>query len=298
VYEDNINILIWSRRIDSEQAVTGITIHDNITSRINLDHLVSIIIPTKNSSATIENCLISVKQQTYKNVEIIIVDGQSSDNTVLVASRLGAQVIQVDSERVKAKNIGISKAIGEFLLFVDSDMILGAKVLEECVRTCNEDDIAGVIIPERSIGSSFWVKVRDFERSLYTGSRIESARFFKREYVIRVNGFDEEYIFFEESTLPQKIERLGVRVDARMTSSILHNEEGFNLQGWLRKKKYYYESAKQYSKKYDYAKQQMSISYRLALFLSNGKWMTLLRHPVLSTGLFLLKTLEFLSTKL
>ena len=50
------------------------------------------------------------------------------------------------------------------------------------------------------------MRVRDFERTLYSGSKIESARFFIKRFVSQVGGFDEDVIFYEESTLPQKIE--------------------------------------------------------------------------------------------
>src|SRR5690606_28940755 len=87
-----------------------------------------------------------------------------------------------------------------------------------------------------SVGDGFWIRVRDFERSFYSGSKIESARFFKKQYVKDVGGFDENYVFFEESTLPQKLEKVGMSVNARISSYIMHHEENFNLRGWLRKK--------------------------------------------------------------
>jgi len=53
-------------------------------------------------------------------------------------------------------------------------------------------------------------------------------------------GFDEDIIFFEEFTLPQKVEKLGCNVKARINSEILHYEENFSVCKWL-KKKYYCE---------------------------------------------------------
>jgi cellulose synthase/poly-beta-1,6-N-acetylglucosamine synthase-like glycosyltransferase len=203
----------------------------------------------------------------------------------------------LDSERARAKNFGISKASGEFLLFVDSDMILQPNVVEECVRIWSANrKIVGVIIPERSIGSGFWVRVRDFERNLYKGSKVESPRFFEKKFVSQVGGFDEEIIAYEESTLPQKLEDIGMDISARATSLILHDEEGFNLLRWLHKKRYGRETGRLYSKKYSkYAKMQFSIPYRTRIFLKNGNWKILIRHPILSTGVFILKTLEYLS---
>jgi glycosyltransferase involved in cell wall biosynthesis len=258
---------------------------------------VSVIVPTRNSARTIAKCLDSIKGQTYKNIEIFVIDSFSSDNTSEIASRFNATIFLLDSERARAKNFGISKASGEFLLFVDSDMILQPNVVEECVRIWSANrKIVGVIIPERSIGSGFWVRVRDFERNLYKGSKVESPRFFVKKFVSQVGGFDEEIVAYEESTLPQKLEDIGMDISARATSLILHDEEGFSLLRWLHKKRYGGETGRLYSKKYSkYAKMQFSIPYRTRIFLKNGNWKILIRHPILSTGVFILKTLEYLS---
>jgi glycosyltransferase involved in cell wall biosynthesis len=228
----------------------------------------------------------------------LVIDAFSNDNTHKILSRFGIRVFSLVGERTRAKNFGISKSSGEFLLFIDSDMILEHRVVEECVKVCtNNEGIVGVIIPERSIGSGFWIKVRDFERSLYAGSDIESARFFVKEFVTQVGGFDEEIVEYEEATLPQKLRENKLNVNARISSFILHDEEGFNLIKWLHKKRYYSLSSRLYSRKYDkYARIQLSIMNRLNIFLANGNWKILIRHPILSIGMLILKTLEFFSS--
>lgn len=259
--------------------------------------LVSIIIPTRNSARTIGKCLESIHLQTYYPIEILIVDGNSSDNTREIAVERGAITLLFDGERHKAKNFGTSKASGEFVLFLDSDMILEPPVITECIKTITSSNIGGIIIPERSIGYGFWIRVRDFERSLYAGSTVESARFFRKEVVELAGGFDENVIFYEESTLPQRVESLGLVVNKRISSYILHNEEGFQLGKWLAKKRYYSDSLRSYANKYGYAKSQVSIRYRVGILTRNGKWKLLLRHPVLTAGVFILKGLEYVASK-
>ena len=256
--------------------------------------LVSVIVPTLNSSKTIGKCLESIVEQTYKKIEIFVIDRFSSDNTTEIASKFNANILLVDHERNRAKNLAISKSKGEFLLFIDSDMILQPRVIEECIAICSGDDkIAGVIIPEHSIGSGFWVKVRDFEKSLYAGSEMESARFFRKKFVITVGGFDEDIIFFEESTLPERIKNIGKNVNARISSFILHDEGDIDLIKWLLKKHYYCTNMPLYSKKYQgRASVQTSLISRINLLLANDNWKILMRHPLLSIGVFILKMLE------
>jgi hypothetical protein len=109
-----------------------------------------------------------------------------------------------------------------------------------------------------------------------------------------VGGFDEDIVAYEEATLPSKIESVGMNVNARITPCIIHIEEGFKIGAWLRKKRYYSETAQTYSKKYrELASLQLSVYYRLKIILGNGNWKYLIKHPVLSVGLFILKLLEF-----
>ncbi|MBS7658897.1 MAG: glycosyltransferase family A protein [Candidatus Bathyarchaeia archaeon] len=256
--------------------------------------LVSIVIPTYNSERTIDVCLKSLRKQSYPNIEIIVIDNYSKDRTREVAEKLGAKVLQLDAERAEAKNFGLKKAGGKYVCFIDSDMELTKNVIEECVNLIESDEkLGGIIIPERSVGGSFWVKVRDFERSFYAGTEIESARFFRKDLVERVNGFDGEIVAFEESTLPQKIEKLGYNVKARISAEILHHEENFSLWKWLKKKFYYVKSASKYKEKFgEYANKQMNIFYRFLIFLKNKRFYS---KPLLAVGVVVLKILEYFS---
>jgi glycosyltransferase involved in cell wall biosynthesis len=264
--------------------------------RHGLMDLVSVIIPTKNSGRTIGKCLASLKNQTYGNIEIIVIDNFSSDATAKIISQFDDVNFSVlEGERTKAKNFGILKSQGEFLLFLDSDMVLQPQVIHDCIKVClGDSSVAGVVIPEHSIGDGFWVRVRDYERSLYAGSEIESARFFRKKFVTLVGGFDEDIVNYEEATLPFRIRGIGMKVNARINSYIFHNEEGFKIGSWLRKKQYYSGTAELYLKKYmELASSQLSVSYRFKTFVGNGNWKRLINHPVLSVGLFVLKSLEF-----
>lgn len=87
--------------------------------------LVSVIIPCYNSQLWIEDCLLSVYKQTYKNIEVIVVDDGSTDDTAKIIS-------QYQNEKVKyfykenqgegsARNFGIKLSKGELIAFLDSD---------------------------------------------------------------------------------------------------------------------------------------------------------------------------------
>jgi len=264
---------------------------------MNAKPLVSIIIPTYNSGKTLVKCLESIENQRYADIEVIVVDKHSIDMTREIISKYNSKVFDSDAQLAKARNIGIKEAKGEFVFSVDSDMELSEEIIKDCVTTLQLDvTIGGVIIPERSVGSSFWVGVRDWERSFYTGTEIESARFFRKELVEKVGGYDDDVQFFEDSTLPQKIEKLGYNVKVRISSEILHHEDDFSLLNWLKKKYYYGKTAWKYRRKYkEYGKRQMSVFYRFSLFLKSKRFYS---KPLLAMGVLVLKSLEFCSAGL
>jgi glycosyltransferase involved in cell wall biosynthesis len=265
-------------------------------NEVNSSPKVSIIIPTKNSGRTLHKCLESIREQTYKNIEILVADANSEDNTYQIAASFDATTLVVEGERTVAKNSASKKANGEFLMFIDSDMFLQPTVVEECVHAFDFTGIGGVVIPEKTIGSGFWIRVRDFERNFYLGTIIESARFFWKQDVLDVGGFDEDIITYEESTLPQKLKRLGLKTDERITSFILHDEGEFELGKWLSKKRSYSRTARIYEERYkEFSKQQLRIIARAKIFVKDGNWKKLLKHPTLATGIIILKFLELLA---
>jgi len=257
--------------------------------------LVSIIIPTYNSEKTLPLCLKSIKNQTYKNIEIIIVDNYSKDKTIEIAKKYNAKVILVKGERTKAKNIGLHRALGKYVLFIDSDMILTSKVIEECVKTViTNTEIAGIIIPERTIGNNYLARLRDFERNFYINTQIESPRFFNKELALKVGGFDEDIVFYEEATLAHKIEKLGYITRARINAYILHYEGYLSLTKLLMKKYHYGKTMGIYLAKYgNKAKCQVSPLYRLWLFMSDRNFW---KKPHMALSVILLKILEYIAT--
>ena len=266
---------------------------------ISKQPLVSVIVPTFNSKRFLEKCLNSLMKQRYKQVEVIIVDDGSIDSTVEIAKRYHCRVFRNPKRgRAEAKNEGIRYSFGEYLFFVDSDMELTPSVISECINLAESDThIGGIVIPECSVGNSFWVKVRDFERSFYVGSVVESARFFPAELVKEVGGYAEELIFFEESTLPYKIQKKGYKISARVGSVLFHHEENFSLITWLKKKFSYGKTVKRYDRDYrSYSRKQTNIWFRFGLFVRNRRRFFFV--PKLALGVILLKSLEYSAVSL
>jgi len=257
--------------------------------------LVSIIIPTRNSPF-LENCLKSLKNQTYQNIEIIIVDGQSQDNTIEVAKKYTDQVYNFELEgdhRSAQRNMAVQKATGEYILSLDSDMELSEKVVQSCLEKIQSDPgIAGLVIPEESFGQGFWSKCKKLERQFYLGvDWIEAPRFFPREIFIKAGCFSLGLSVGEDWDLGQRVERLG-RIK-RIDDFIYHNEGKISLFKTIKKRLYYSGQLTYYLEKgqdKEIQKKQTSFSARFKLFFSQPK--KLFKDPVLGLGMLFMKSAE------
>jgi glycosyltransferase involved in cell wall biosynthesis len=207
--------------------------------------LVSVIVPTKNSEGTIESCLRSIKGQTYPRIEIIIVDGCSSDRTRKIAEDQGATIYAADLGRSEARNVGAQVAKGSFVFFVDSDMKLDSAVVCECVQKL-ADGYDGAVVPEISVGEGFWSRCKALERACYIGDdSIEAARFFKRSVFQDVGGYDPELEAGEDWDLNQRVMRAGFRI-GRVRALIKHDEGKLRLWETLVKKYRYGKTLRKY----------------------------------------------------
>ena len=254
---------------------------------------VSVIVTTKNEDRNIGACLESVIEQTMPPLEMIVVDNFSEDQTIKIAKQFGAKVYQLGPERSAQRNYGVEQAQGKYILYLDADMRLSTKVIENCVKRCKEDTkITGVYIPEIIIGTGFWIKVRRFERSFYDGTVIDAVRFVPKDSFQKVAGFDLRFTGPEDWDFDKKIRQLGKTIVA--DAHLLHDEGNFNLQHYLNKKRYYSKGFDIYSEKWgkndpDIRKQLRPFYRFFGVFIEKGKFIKLLSHPLLTLGMYFLR---------
>lgn len=254
---------------------------------------VSVIITTRNSALTLRELLESIKKQRYGNYELIIVDNNSTDDTVNISKEYSRKVYNKGNERSVQRNYGVSKAHGKYVLILDSDMVLTEKVIEECVEKSGDNQkIGAVVIPEKSFGVGFWAKVKVFERELVSSeSYIEAARFFPIKIFREFMGYDENLTGPEDWDLPQ---RISVKYEiVRIKSKILHNEGNPTVIKFAKRKYYYGLTTHRYLKKHGIG----IIGPRTIYFLRPVFYRNLLRlikHPVLTLGLIVMLTFEMI----
>lgn len=252
--------------------------------------LVSIIITSKNEQDVIGDLLKSIREQTYKKIETILVDNNSSDQTVIIAKRSkGVRIFQYGPERSAQRNYGAKKANGECLFFLDADMKLTPKVIEGCVKIAKGKKLGGVAIPEESVARTFWEQVKAYERSFYNekGDPItDAARFFPKDIFWKAGGYDETITGPEDWDLPETIREMGYKI-GRINEKIYHKERATSLITLFKKKFYYGLYAHKYLEKHKISIVSPKTVYFLRpLFYQS--WRRLLSHPLLAMGMIIM----------
>lgn len=104
--------------------------------------LVSIIVPTYNVERYVEECIDSLLNQTYKPIEIIVLDDGSTDATVYLLEKYGTQIQLIANSNNKGqgarRNEGMTLARGKYIYFVDSDDWIEHNTIEETVKQLEE----------------------------------------------------------------------------------------------------------------------------------------------------------------
>ena len=252
--------------------------------------MVSIIVTTKNEEANIGRFLSSVVGQTYKDLEIIVVDNKSSDRTLEIAKKHTKNVYIKGPERSAQRNFGVKKAKGKHVLIVDADMELTSGVVAGCVRKIKGHKM--LIIPERTEGEGFMATIRKFEREMYMGdSSIEVARFFEKETFNEFGGYDLSLTGTEDYDLPKRImDKHGKGSIGWAKEWIFHHETGLTLGKQLKKKFYYASKSVAYVKKHPgLILTQGNMLFRPAYFKN---WKKFIGKPFVAIVFVFVKILE------
>lgn len=252
------------------------------------------MIPTFNAERTLEKCLLSLINQTYRNLEIIIVDKFSSDHTVDIAKMYGAKVyFHPGPERTSQVNYGVKMASGEIIYYIGADFVLDKNLIEKAVRKMLEDNSDGVKIPNLAVGYTFWGKCRALEKLMNIGEDIiEVPRFMKKNVFLKLRGYDEKLIGGEEWDLGIRFEKYGYSATRITEVAEWHIDEPQDLKKIILRALYYGSSVYGYIRKNPL---RATVQYLPIRIFWLRKWRKYVKSPLFLFGLIFMKNLEYFS---
>lgn len=172
---------------------------------------VSIIVLTFNRKLAALECIRSLKSIMYPNYEIILVDNSSTSTSIgTFAMQEGIQLIDITGKEnlgaAGGRNVGVKYSSGEYLFFVDDDMVVDKTSLVDLVTIAESDPSIGVIGPiiyRHDDPEKVWFYqpyiVQYPEKSIVDVPMVVAgALLIKMEVVRRIGLFDENYFFYHE----------------------------------------------------------------------------------------------------
>ena len=194
---------------------------------------VSIIIPVYNVSKYLRPCLDSVISQTYNELEIILVDDGSTDESGAICDEYAGQdsrfvvIHQQNAGAANAKNTGLDQATGDFVAFIDSDDYVESDWIEKIVNTAENYDADVVefdfdkVYRNRSEGGNRYPEISVYTPEEYLGQYLDNwtcslfcNKLFRRELVLDVRFrkerrcIDDEFFTYKAITGAKRIVRI------------------------------------------------------------------------------------------
>lgn len=206
-----------------------------------MNEKISVIIPVKNDENKIGKCLEAVLSQTIQPLEVIVVDGHSSDKTVENASKYPVKIIFEDYGTVGgARQGGVEDARGEYVAFTDSDCAPEKKWLESLLKEF-QPGIVGVGGGIRNIGKGLWeesialaldsflgsansVQDRVLKKKLFVKSISGCNSMYRRADLLNIGGFNPTYTMNEDTDINMRLSKIG-RILYTPEAIVLHNQQ-------------------------------------------------------------------------
>ena len=193
--------------------------------------LVSIIIRTKNEERWLSACLRNVFKQTYKNIEVIIVDNQSTDHTIAKAKQFPVNIITIEKYFPgKAINEGIRASTGEYLVCLSGHCVpVSDRWLETLVSDLDQENIAGVYGRQEPLAFTSDLDKRDLislfgldKKKQIKDSFFHNANSAFRRDIWEKYPFNEEVTNIEDRVWGEEVIKNGLNIVYEPEASVYH----------------------------------------------------------------------------
>ncbi len=192
---------------------------------------VSIIIRTKNEEKWIESCLKSIFNQSFKKFEVILVDNESTDQTVKIAKKFKIKILKISNFKPGlAINAGIRKSSGNIIVCISGHCIpVNNSWLKNLIKDLNKKKVAGVYGRQEPLSFSSDLDKRDLINTFGLDKKIQTKdTFFHnansafRKDVWKKFPFDEDVTNIEDRVWGQKVIESGYKIIYEPKANVFH----------------------------------------------------------------------------
>lgn len=239
----------------------------------NESPMISVVVPAYNESDNIQACINSLKNQdiSHTNYEIIVVDNNSTDNTLEIVKKLGViHTVEYKKGPAAAKNAGICLAKGDIIAFIDGDCIATKDWLKNIVSGFENSGVgcvAGGIMAKKDENLSplerFLIKkghlsqAQHMKNSFLPFAATANAAY-RREVFDKIGLFDEELIIGEDTDLSWRMQLFtNYKVSYVPEASVFHPYESRPKELFRQKRRHAYGSVMLYKKYKKYRQKEV-----------------------------------------
>ena len=209
-----------------------------------IKNLVSVVIPTYNREKTLEASIKSVEDQTYDDIEIIVVDDGSTDGTEALVQHLSSEDTRIrylknsKAEGVSgARNTGIDAAVGEYIAFNDSDDYFRKVKIQKQIEQLQNADFCSCRFNKAVNNKNYIVPSDTYTKDKISGNIYSillhdnligcPTLIVRHDFLDEVGGFDDDFPALEDYDLALRLAKNG---KARFVDEVLL-ESGYSEKG-------------------------------------------------------------------
>jgi glycosyltransferase involved in cell wall biosynthesis len=188
-----------------------------------MDPIVSVIMPTRNRAKLLPRAINSILKQTFKDFEIVIIDGNSTDETKIVVDgyndpRIRYYLQEIPKNGAQATNEGFEKARGKYIAFLDDDDEWLPEKLEKQVNLLNSlpDDYGMVYCwmdyyndSGKCVHQTHPILKGYIYKDILVNEKLSGAPTFmvKNSVIKKIGGFDTELILFDDAEFARRVSK-------------------------------------------------------------------------------------------
>ena len=209
---------------------------------------VSVVIPAYNAEETIKQCIESVLKQTYKNIEIIVSDDGSSDNTARIAEEIGSKIVKSKNNlgAGNARNLGLKIASGEYIYFIDSDCVAEESCIENLLKGFETSEsiglVGGVCLKPPSTGNIINLaydvaqRFKDIEKNkkIYLPYLPGSNFLIKKKVIEKVGYFNVKFLRHQDFEYTTRARKFGFKILFQPVAITHHHSQKKTLKSYLK----------------------------------------------------------------
>lgn len=207
--------------------------------------LVSIIVPVYNVENYIDQCINSIISQTYKNIELIVINDGSTDKSLQRLNRIKKHfkmiiLNQNNKGQAYARNKGLEYSSGKYILFVDADDFIDEKTVERTVLLSEANEVDVIRFNAKSFTELSNIKLRYYD---FSNTLKENKIYINKELKYIYNSFNPSpcLFLFKKSLLDDN--------NINFFNGIIHEDELFTTRIFLSAKKFMYINAYLYNRR-------------------------------------------------